>query len=53
MYQLVYATEHATFSLKGLIEDIDENGDRREVPLRAVPAVVTPEMLPEIREAVQ
>ncbi|HUP21207.1 MAG TPA: DUF305 domain-containing protein [Gemmatimonadota bacterium] len=39
--------------MKLLIEDIDENGERSEDPLSAVPAVVTPDMLPKIREAVQ
>ena len=36
-----------------LIDDIDENGERGEDPLSAVPAVVTPEMVPKIREAVR
>ena len=39
--------------MKLLIEDIDENGERGEVPLPAVPAAVTPDMVPKIREAVQ
>ena len=39
--------------MKLLIEDLDENGERGEIPLAPVPAVVTPDMLPKIREAVQ
>lgn len=39
--------------MKLLIDDIDQNGERGDAPLSAVPAVVTPEMLPKIREAVQ
>lgn len=39
--------------MKLLIEDLGENGERGDDPLPAVPAVVTPQMLPEIREAVQ
>jgi hypothetical protein len=36
-----------------LIEDIERNGPRGETVLPARPAVVTPDMEPEIREAVQ
>ena len=39
--------------MKLLIEDIEGNGERGENPLPAVPAGVTPDMLPQIREAVQ
>lgn len=39
--------------MKLLIDDIDENGDRGEVPLPAVPAVVTPDMVPKIQESVR
>lgn len=39
--------------MKLLIEDIGEHGKRGDVPLSARPAVVTPDMLPKIREAVQ
>ena len=40
-------------TMKLLIEDIERNGPRGSTPLPARPAVVTPEMEPEIREAVQ
>lgn len=36
-----------------LVEDIERNGRRGDAPLPARPAVVTPDMEPEIREAVQ
>ena len=36
-----------------LIEDIQRNGSRGQTPLPARPAVVTPDMEPKIREAVQ
>ena len=39
--------------MKLLIDDIEENGRRGETVLPARPAVVTPDMLPKIREAVQ
>jgi hypothetical protein len=39
--------------MKLLLEDIGERGERGDVPLPAVPAVVTPDMLPEIRESVK
>jgi hypothetical protein len=39
--------------MKLLIEDIDEHGQRGVAPLPARAAVVTPDMLPKIREAVQ
>ncbi len=39
--------------MKLLIEDIDRNGRRGNVQLPARPAVVTPDMEPKIREAVQ
>jgi hypothetical protein len=39
--------------MKLLLEDIDRNGTRGSVPLPARPAVVTPDMEPRIREAVQ
>ena len=39
--------------MKQRIEDIDRNGERSESPLPAVPAEVTPDMLPKVREAVQ
>ena len=39
--------------MKLLLEDIEANGERGDVPLPARPAVLTPDMLPKIREAVQ
>ncbi len=39
--------------MKLLIEDIDRNGRRGDIQLPARPAVVTPDMEPKIREAVQ
>lgn len=36
-----------------LIQDIQGNGERGDVPLPPRPAVVTPDMLPQIRKAVQ
>jgi hypothetical protein len=39
--------------MKRLIDDIDQNGKRGESALPPRPAEVTPEMEPEIREAVQ
>ena len=39
--------------MKLLIDDIERNGRRGDTPLPARPAVVTPDMEPKIREAVQ
>jgi uncharacterized protein (DUF305 family) len=39
--------------MKALIRDIDENGKRGQRPLPAVEAKVTPDMLPQIKEAVR
>src|SRR3546814_458148 len=39
--------------MKILIQDIDWNGERGTAPLPARPAEVTPDMLPEIRNAVE
>ena len=39
--------------MKVLIEDIDRNGERGTAPLPARPAEVSPDMLPEIRNAVE
>ncbi len=39
--------------MKLLIEDIDRNGRRGNVQLPARPAVITPDMEPKIREAIQ
>jgi hypothetical protein len=40
-------------TMKLLIEDIERNGRRGDTTLPARPAVVTPDMEPEIREAIQ
>ena len=45
------AREIAT--MKALIEDIEQNGERGTEPLPARPAVVTPDLLPKIRAAVE
>lgn len=39
--------------MKLLLDDIEQNGPRGNIPLPARPAVVTPDMQPKIREAVQ
>lgn len=39
--------------MKALIRDIEANGERGQTPLPPREAVVTPDMLPKIREAVQ
>ena len=39
--------------MKLLLDDIEQNGPRGDTPLPALPAVVTPDMQPKIREAVQ
>jgi hypothetical protein len=39
--------------MKLLLDDIEKNGPRGHTPLPARPAVVTPDMQPKIREAVQ
>ena len=39
--------------MKALIGDIDSSGERRQQPLPAIEAKVTPEMLPKIEEAVR
>ena len=39
--------------MKLLIEDIERNGERGTTALPARQAVVTPDMLPEIRKAVE
>jgi hypothetical protein len=36
-----------------MIEDIERKGARGNTPLPAIPAVVTPEMEPKIRQAVR
>jgi len=39
--------------MKALIEDIERNGERGSTELPAVPAEITPDMLPQIRNAVE
>ena len=39
--------------MKLLLQDIERNGERASKPLAARPAVLTPDMAPKIREAVQ
>jgi len=39
--------------MKALIQDIERSGERGTTPLPARPAVMTPDMLPEIRNAVE
>jgi hypothetical protein len=39
--------------MKALIDDIDANGERGDAPLPARSAVVTPDLMPQIREAVR
>jgi hypothetical protein len=39
--------------MKALLDDIEENGERGQTPLPARAAVITPEMLPQIEEAVR
>jgi hypothetical protein len=59
MYQLIYTLDHATLSVNRLIASlvmacvIKRSGERGEATLPARPAVVTPDMEPKIREAVQ
>ena len=40
-------------TMKALIEDIEQNGERGTEPLPPRPAVVTPDMLPKIHAAVE
>ena len=39
--------------MKALLRDIDANGERGRAPLAPLPAEVTPDMQPEIRQAVE
>jgi hypothetical protein len=39
--------------MKLLLQDIERNGERGTMPLPPVPADVTPDMLPKIREATE
>ena len=51
--QIIESQVREIAEMKVLIDDIDENGERGEEPLPARQAVVTPDMLPKIREAVR
>jgi hypothetical protein len=51
--QIIASQVREIEEMKLLIEDIDRNGRRGDTVLPARPAVVTPDMVPEIREAVQ
>jgi hypothetical protein len=51
--EIIAAQVREIRTMKLLIEDIDRNGRRGDTMLPARPAVVTPDMEPEIREAVQ
>ena len=51
--QIIASQVREIREMKLLLEDIEANGERGDVPLPARPAEVTPDMLPEIREAVQ
>ncbi len=51
--QIITSQVREIAEMKLLIEDIEENGERGTEPLSPVPAEVTPEMLPEIRDAVR
>jgi hypothetical protein len=39
--------------MKVLLDDIDKNGKRGKMPLPAREGVVTPDMMPQIRDAVR
>ena len=51
--RIIEAQVREIAEMKLLIDDIDANGERGDVPLPPVAAEVTPDMLPEIRKAVQ
>ena len=51
--EIIAAQVREIEEMKLLIDDIDRNGRRGDTVLPARPAVVTPDMLPKIREAVQ
>jgi hypothetical protein len=51
--QIIASQVREIEEMKLLIADIESNGERGKEPLLARPAMVTPDMLPKIREAVQ
>lgn len=51
--KIITAQVREIAEMKALIRDIEANGERGHTPLPPREAVVTPEMLPEIRAAVQ
>tara|TARA_R110002072_G_scaffold295183_1_gene465941 strand:+ start:271 stop:930 length:660 start_codon:yes stop_codon:yes gene_type:complete len=51
--KIIVAQVREIAEMKALIRDIEANGKRGQTPLPARAAVVTPDMLPKIREAVQ
>ncbi len=51
--EIIAAQVREIREMKLLIEDIDRNGATGQTPLPARPAVITPDMEPKIREAIQ
>lgn len=51
--QIIASQVREIAEMKHLIQDIEEKGERGKQPLPAREAIVTPDMLPKIREAVQ
>jgi hypothetical protein len=51
--QIIASQVREIEEMKLLIDDIERNGERGKEPLPARPAMVTPDMLPRIHEAVQ
>lgn len=51
--QIIKSQVREIAEMKLLLEDLERNGKRGSEVLPAAPAVVTPEMVPEIRQAVQ
>ena len=51
--EIIAAQVREIREMKLLIEDIERNGRRGDVPLTARPAILTPDMVPKVREAVQ
>ena len=51
--QIIASQVREIEEMKLLIEDIESNGERGKEPLPARSAMVTPDMLPKIREALQ
>ena len=50
--QIIASQVREIAEMKALIQDIERNGERGNAPLSARDAVLTPDMLPKIREAV-